>query len=103
MEAFKASIEYRNSHVAVSKKFFYQAHKEGWVDCRKSIEEEHPKLDPVFLDYEDEYGEDKKVHIVSELPIFEEENIAEPPFSSTTDAGSSEPPTNTTPQEKVGD
>ena len=80
VEAFKTSEEYRNSHLTFSKKIFHQAHKEDWVDCRKSIEEEHLELDLTSLDYEDEDEDDEEVHIVSKLSIFEKENIAEPSF-----------------------
>ena len=103
METFKASAEYHNSHVAFSEKIFHQAHKEGWVDCRKSIEKEHLELDLTFLDYEDEDEEDEKVHIISELSVSEEENVVEPPSSLITDAGLFEPPLNTTLQEKIDD
>ena len=71
------------------------------VDCRKLIEKEHPELDLIFLDYEDEDGEE--VHIAFKLSIFEKENVIEPPSSSIADAGPSEPPSDTTPQEKVRD
>ncbi|XP_073109559.1 probable LRR receptor-like serine/threonine-protein kinase At3g47570 [Elaeis guineensis] len=89
METFKASAEYHNSHVAFSEKIFHQAHKEGWVDCRKSIEKEYLELDLTFLDYEDEDEEDEKVHIISELSVSEEENVVEPPSSLIADAASS--------------
>ena len=54
VEAFRAFEEYCNSHVTFNEKIFYQAHKEGWPDYWKLIEEEHPELYLAFLDYEDE-------------------------------------------------
>ena len=94
IEVFKASEKYCDGHIAFSEKIFHQAHKECWVDCRKSIEKEHPKLDLIFLDYEDEDEDEdgEEVHIASELSFFEKENVAEPPSSSTADAGHSELP-----------
>ena len=39
--AFKASQEYHDSHIVFSRKIYHGAHKEGRIDCRKLIEEEH--------------------------------------------------------------
>ena len=97
VEAFKVFAEYRSSHVTFSENIFCQAHKEGWINCRKSIEEEYSELDLIFLDYKDEDEEDDKVHTASELSIFKKENVAEPPSSSTADADPSEPPLDITP------
>ena len=102
IEAFKASKEYRDSHVTFSEKNFHQAHKEDQIDYRKLIEK-HPKLDFIFLDYEDGDEDGEKVHTISELPTSEKENVVKPLSSSTADAGPSEPPSDTPPQEKVGD
>nr|XP_029116347.1 uncharacterized protein LOC114912696 [Elaeis guineensis] len=103
VEVFKSFEEYHNSHVTFSEKIFHQAHKEGWVDCQKSVEEEHPEFDLAFLDYEDEDEDDEKVHIASELSFSEKENVADPPSSSTINVDLFEPPSNTTPREKVKD
>ena len=73
------------------------------VDYQRLIEEEHPELDLAFLDYEDGDEDDEEVHTTFELFISEKENITEPLSSSTADAGPSEPPSDTTSQEKVGD
>nr|XP_010937020.1 tropomyosin-like [Elaeis guineensis] len=81
----------------------FKAHKKGWVDCRKSIEEEHLELDLIFLNYEDEDKDDEKIFTASELPIYKKENVAEPLSSSTADAGLFEPLSDTTPQEKSVD
>ena len=94
VEVFKASEEYHDSHVAFSEKIFHKAHKEGLVDYRKLIEEEHLEFDLAFLDYEDEDGEE--VHTTFKLSISEKENIAKPPSFSTIDIGPSKPLVDTT-------
>ena len=71
VEVFRASEEYRNSHVTFSEKIFHQAHKEGWADYWKLIEEEHPKLDLAFLDYEDKEKDGEQIHSLR-APCFQE-------------------------------
>ena len=104
--AFKASQEYHDSHIVFSRKIYHGAHKEGRIDCRKLIEEEHPDTDLAFLDYKEEEDEET---LTLEVSTPKKDNTIElvlsiTPSSSNADVSPSEPLSDVVdPQEKIGD